>query len=346
MASPPPGLKILQIASSLFDWGGIERYVLYLGEGLRQRGHSVEVVCPPESPLAQRWAGSIPFAARSKRNPLYFFHYRKLFLAHRPDVIHTHFSPDFLMPALAARSLGIPCVMTRHLAVPWRPAKARQMSRLYSAIVPVSEAARVALLESGVPADKLLLAKAGCPALVTSKEPVGPLRVGSFGRLVKEKGTQVLIQAATNCPEVEFKVYGDGPEADSLRREAPANVEFLGQIPDVADAMGACHAIAIPSLWAEAFPFAALEAMSLGKPVIASAVGGLPEQVEDGVTGLLFPAGDADALARAIGGLTPERIAALGTRARERHRQEFTVEAFAGRVEAVLRRVVTAKDRQ
>src|SRR5947208_441728 len=100
-------MKILEVASSLREWGGIERYVLYLTQGLTERGHQVEVTCTPGSPLAQRLQSPHHrLALRGKHSLVALGRYVRLLRAGKFDLLHVHFSPDFLMPAYAARLTG------------------------------------------------------------------------------------------------------------------------------------------------------------------------------------------------------------------------------------------------
>jgi glycosyltransferase involved in cell wall biosynthesis len=344
-------LRILQIGSSLYDWGGIERYVAYLAEGLLERGHEVHVACPCSSPLAQRSPGEkIAIPLRFQFSYWLLPKFARMLRRGDYDVAHVHFSPDFVVPLLAARMARVPrVVMTRHVALPWSQTKVRRYESKVHRIVCVSDAVRRALSESGVPEDKLVVAKAGCPA----PEP-GPgaaalrekltedsegLAVGYFGRLVSDKGVQHLVEAAKSFPAgARLHVFGEGPLRAELEAAADGlPVAFHGFVPDVADALAAMDAVAIPSVWAEAFPFAALEAMALAKPIVATRKGGLPEMVEDGKTGLLVPAESAAALAGAVAALCSDRewAKAMGRMAQERHRQEFTLSKFAERMEAV-----------
>ena len=162
-------MRILQVGSGLTGWAGIEKYVVYLSGGLAAKGHDVSVTVAPGSRLAEAVSGGIPLAIRHKLDLAALAAYIRLFRSSRFDVVHTHFNPDFLVPACAAKLAKVPrLVLTRHVALPWPAVKARTYSRLYDRIVPVSEAARKKLLSSGVPAERMRVAKAGCPALVPS----------------------------------------------------------------------------------------------------------------------------------------------------------------------------------
>jgi glycosyltransferase involved in cell wall biosynthesis len=333
-------MKILQVGSSLFDWGGIERYVSYLTTGLRARGHQVEVLCPPGSHLDQRVPSPKQYLAMRRQFDLTKLpSLLRLFRSRPYDVVHIHFAPDFVLPAWAARMTRHPrVIMTRHLVLPWSSAKVRRYARLFDHFIAVSEATKRKLVESGIRGESVSVAKAGCPPLESSCRPVEPFTVGFFGRLVEEKGIGTMLQAAEKT-DARIAIFGDGPLRSDV--EQHSGVDYGGSLTDVTDAMASVHAIVVPSIWQEAFPFAVLEAMSLGKPVIASAVGGLPEMVEHEVTGLLVNPRDAEALAAAIERLrvTPQLVEAMGRAARETHNAHYTVSCMAARIEEVYEKV-------
>jgi glycosyltransferase involved in cell wall biosynthesis len=126
------------------------------------------------------------------------------------------------------------------------------------------------------------------------------------GRLGPQKDVGTLLEALGPVPTVTLAIAGDGPERAALERRAAelgldARVRFLGSVPreTVLRLFGAADASVLPSAW-ENFPHTVVEALAVGCPVIASAVGGVPEVVVDGENGLLVPARDAHALAAAI----------------------------------------------
>lgn len=341
-------MKVLQVASSLYEWGGIERYVVYLAQGLAANDHEVIVACPAKSPIANRYSRTTAIEMRRKIDLRGFAGYLRLFRAHRFDVVHGHFSPDFTLPAYAARMTKQPfTLMTRHLAGRWAPAKARAYARLWNHIIPVSHAVERRLLESGIPASQMTVAKAGVPAPQPTKPryaarqelgiPTDEVAVGSFGRLVPEKGIEVLINGIDGVPGARAYIFGQGPSEATLKERAKGKrVTFRGQVAEVADAMHSMDIVAIPSQWEEAFPYAALEAMALARPIVASRIGGLPEMVEDGVTGRLFTPGDPSSMAEAIQALAPPNP--TGAAGRRRYEAEFTLEHMVSRIEAVYAR--------
>ncbi len=148
----------------------------------------------------------------------------------------------------------------------------------------------------------------------------------TVANLRPEKSHETLLAAAAALlrvyPDLEFQIVGDGPRRRELeelardRRLSP-RVTFLGHRDDVPALLAAADAFVLPSR-SEAFPNGAIEAMAAGLPVVASAVGGLRDLIEDGRTGLLVPTGDPEALSASLRSLihAPERAAALGRAAR------------------------------
>jgi glycosyltransferase involved in cell wall biosynthesis len=116
-------------------------------------------------------------------------------------------------------------------------------------------------------------------------------------------------------------------------------VRFLGRRADVPAILAASDALVLPSLANECLPFAILEAMSAGLPVVGTDVAGIPEEIADGETGYVVPPGDADALAAAIGRLAddPARARAMGEAGRRRAAAEFAVDRMVEQVTEIWR---------
>jgi glycosyltransferase involved in cell wall biosynthesis len=150
-------------------------------------------------------------------------------------------------------------------------------------------------------------------------------------RLVAEKGVPQLLDTAARLPDgVRVRLAGSGRIERQVRDRVAAEglpVDVLGPLPPavVAAELQAAAVAVLPAVWEENCPMAVLEAAAAGVPVVASAIGGIPELVDDGRTGLLVPPGDTAALATALTRLVarPEEAAALGragwARVRERH---------------------------
>ena len=174
----------------------------------------------------------------------------------------------------------------------------------------------------------------------------------AVGRLSKEKAHAVLIEALARAPlagmrDAHLVVAGDGPErrrlADTASRLGLPRVHFVGRQDNVWPYYAAADVVALPSD-SEGSPVALLEAMASRKPIVATRVGGVPEMLDHGVTGLLVPPRDPDALAAALANLLqcPTLAAALAARARAVVEERFTVSARARTLSAVYHRLCRA----
>lgn len=182
--------------------------------------------------------------------------------------------------------------------------------------------------------------------------PWQPPIILCLGRVVPLKGFDLAIRAlrtvVQQVPTVRLWIAGDGPERSRLEQLVAelgfsTAIEFLGWVPpeDVPTLLNATTVVVVPSRWREAFGLVALEAAHMARPVIASAIGGLPEVVADGETGLLVPAEDVPALAQAMLRLLEHHHEAqqMGARARERARHHFSWEHHVEEYVALYRRL-------
>ncbi|MDA9404487.1 hypothetical protein XH79_37870 [Bradyrhizobium sp. CCBAU 45389] len=152
-----------------------------------------------------------------------------------------------------------------------------------------------------------------------------------FGRLSAEKGVETLLQAhAADHGAWRLVIAGTGPLLEEFRRKYPA-AEFRGHLTgtDLARTIAGAALIAVPSEWHENNPLSILEAMAHGKPIVASRIGGIPELVRDGTTGLLFGPGNGSQLSEKIGALLADRDrrAAFGRGARSIVEAEYSLQA-------------------
>jgi glycosyltransferase involved in cell wall biosynthesis len=172
------------------------------------------------------------------------------------------------------------------------------------------------------------------------------------GRLAHEKGLRTLLRAA-ELARVQLLVAGDGPMGSTLRASASRNVTFLGRVrgEEVDGLLRSCRAAVLPSECVENAPMGVLEAMMVGRPVVATRMGGIPEQLRDGVDGLLVRPGDAQALAAALRQLadSPEAADRMGRAAAQRARELFGAERHTRSLldvySSVLRRPVGRPER-
>jgi len=276
--------------------------------------------------------------------------------AFRPDIVHGYLFLANLMAALVARPAG-----ARTLVLSQRCSYEATLSPLVrlvarfsharaDRVIVNSQAAWEEEVAAGFSRDRLVFVPNGVRTEQAAADrttlglPAGPLVI-SVGTLDAVKGHRHLLQAwpavRARVPDAHLALVGDGPERETLPRLADSlsirdSVLFVGFRSPAAPYLAAADVVALPSL-TEGMPNVVLEAMALGRPVVGTRVGGIPELIVDGETGLLVPARDEAALASAIAGLLAddERRKAMGVAARRRTVERFSVAAMAAATEAV-----------
>ena len=167
-----------------------------------------------------------------------------------------------------------------------------------------------------------------------------------LGRLSREKGVETLLQAHEAAGTWDLVIAGTGPLERGLQMRY-RNARFVGQLSGQAlkAAIGGASAIVVPSEWYENCPMSVLEAMAYGKPVVASRIGGIPELVVDGETGVLFEPGDAADLRRHVSRLMGDASlrARMGAAGRIRAERQFSIEKHNANLIETYRSLVTAR---
>lgn len=245
-------------------------------------------------------------------------------LAEVPSVYHAQWYRPICLTGTRVLPDGRPCphragaACLRERCVPaqdwlplaWGLQRFRERKGAFRLIVANSEHVRRALGEWGCEASMVI----PCGVETRPQRPplTGPPMAVFAGRLVREKGAHVLVEAARALPEARFLIAGDGPERMALEAAAGPNVEFAGHLSRDAmeERFAGAWAQAVPSLWQEPFGLTAAEAQMRGTAVVASAVGGLAEVIRHGLTGLAVDAGDVGAWAAALRTLLTNREAA------------------------------------
>lgn len=238
----------------------------------------------------------------------------------RVDLVHTHSSVDAWLGGMAARLARVPVVRTRHVSIPIRRRLNPVYTLLADRIVTSGEAIRRLVIAAGAHPDKVVAIPAGVDLAEFSPSDTGdrirrefglgrPV-IGSIAMFRGSKGHDLLIEAFGHL-RMEFRearllLVGEGIRrqwVESLARERGLNgwVTFTGFREDVPDLLSAMDCFVLASTRTEGVPQSLLQAMAARVPVVASAVGGIPEVIEDGATGLLVPPGDPKVLAAAVG---------------------------------------------
>ena len=166
-----------------------------------------------------------------------------------------------------------------------------------------------------------------------------------YGRITAEKGVKSLIEVMKRLPDVKLKVAGTGPLLDQLTREELPNVEFVGFKSGQELYALVSHAsfVVVPSECEDNNPLTIIEAYSLGKPVVGSAIGGIPEIIEDGKTGFLFEAFSVDSLAESIRKaieVSREDYTAMSRHARAFAEKHFSPDSYYTQLMDIYKRVI------
>lgn len=329
-------LRILHVVDTLAT-GGLERFVTDLAIAQRQAGHAVSVfsVLRCEGFRAELERSGVPVVFGDKRTGFDLGALRRLRSAARAaEVVHSHnFVPNYYAALALA---GTACVLVNTCHNMGTRLSARRLRWLYRAslkrtraVVAVGAQVRERLVSDGtVPVELATLVRNGVPMARfgdargrrdTARAQLGlapeSLVVGCVGRLVALKNHALVIAQLPSLlarfPALRLVLLGDGPLRDALAAQAGAlglgdRVLLAGTRPDVADLLPAFDVFALPSR-TEGLSIALIEACATGLPVVASAVGGNVEIVDDSHTGLLVPADDGPALAGALARLLEDR---------------------------------------
>lgn len=278
----------------------------------------------------------------------------RLFGSTGAAVVHTHNTRALLYAGPAARLAGVRrLVHSRHGQSFGKGTRDRWLrrvgSQLADRVVCVSHDARRLAMAEGIPAGRLRTVWNGIDASrFGSADPAGPGPVVAVGRLSPEKDYPTLVRAvalvARDAPDFRLQLAGGGAcegEIRDLVRSLGVEhvISLLGPVKDIPRLMASGSMFALSSL-TEGISLTILEAMAAGLPVVATAVGGNPEVVADGVTGLLVPAADPRQLADALLALwrDPARRAALGEAGRQRVHEYFDVRRTVARYELIYDR--------
>lgn len=287
----------------------------------------------------------------------------------KPDLVHLHGQFAGSMGQLALQLASRPTSLY-HVqwpsylddAGPWSRLRNQTSElvscRLASAVVAVSETDRAEFIKRGLcRPEKIGVIHNAYSTEIEATASTAPPRdgqvIGFVGRLSDQKGCEYLIRAAPSVlskhPAAKFLLIGDGPERARLELLAQTlgvagAVEFAGYQPQPAELIPNTSLVVIPSIY-DPFPLVTVEAMALGRPVVGSSVGGIPEAVADGETGILVPPRDPHAIAAAIDRLldSPSLLNQMGEAGRRRARERYSPAVIAPQFAQLYRRLLVTK---
>lgn len=357
--------------------GGAEKHVVQLAAELRKRGFEAGIATIfREGVLAEEVKErQIPFVCLGApygwgpRTLIRIFNWLR---SSCPDILHTYLFGFHFFAGFPARVLGVPHVVaSRREIASWQKRRHRFVEDLgnlfVDRVVCCSEAVRVRTLEkeriqpekvltiyNGVDDVRFEAAGNGRQVREEFEIPANAPLVGTVANFAAEKGYPCLLEAARlvleEIPESRFLLVGSGPLEKEIRERAGEigahrQIIFAGARADIPELLAAMDVFALASS-SEGFPNALLEAMSEGKAVVATAVGGIPELVESGQDGMLVPPQDERALARAILSLLKDsgKRRAMGAQAREKIRSQFRLERMINDYEASYLSLIGRKE--
>ena len=334
------------------------------------RGHAVWLALPPRSRIAEaavaRGLPVVPVTWRRPWGALDIPALRRTIRRLGIEVLNTHSSWDAWIGGLAGRlgGTGVRIVRTRHLSTPIPRFRSSRLlyTRLADHVVTTGEAIRRQMVEeNGFPAERITSIVTGLDVASFRPTrdaaavrqalgiPAGVPVVGTVSTVRSWKGHLDLLEAIASLRsrrDVRGLLVGDGPYAEVVRsriRELrlESGVVMPGHREDVADLLSAMDVFAFPSTANEGVPQAVLQAMVLRRPVVASRVGGIPEVVRDGETGVLVPARDPSALARGISRVIEDAPAAERwvEAAAGLVLREYTLEVMLDKMETIYHKV-------
>ncbi|MFZ5448267.1 MAG: glycosyltransferase family 4 protein [Thermodesulfobacteriota bacterium] len=359
-------LSILHTEASL-GWGGQERRILVEALAMRQRGHRLAFACD--------WRGELSRRARQhgfKVTPITFggIHHnftawltlRRLLEAEHPDILNTHSSLDSWVSSLAWRSLRSRplLVRTRHLSTRiknnW---PTRWLYRNPAAIITTGEVTKTLIMERlGVPARRIFSIPTGVELkefipqeknrelLAQINIPANAFVFGSVAVLRSWKGHLYLLEAFHKLIVDGVRAYlllvGEGPYRGVIEEKIAQLglqpwVRLAGFRDQVAPWFALMDVVVLASYANEGVPQSLLQALAMARPVVGTTVGGIPEAIIEGETGLLVPPRDPHALAQVMYRLLVDQDyrRELGHRGRQLVVERFSMEQMAVEVEAV-----------
>ena len=336
---------------------GAATHFVALAQALVESGHDVDAILRPDTLI---WEGLAYSGVRCRagffRNALDPHGYaavRRQIAEARPDWIVGNFGKEYWPLVLIGRALGIPVALFRHRTPPMKRLSAMLLPRLATRFFAVSRHARQAYLDRGIAASRVQVlynpvnatllrpdADAGAAMRASLGLPADAIVLGYVGRVQTGKGVFPLLEAATQAMRREPRLHclwvGDGPDAPDLRARAGADPElgerhhFTGWTNQTADYFRSLSMLAFPSIATETFGRASIEAQACGVPVLASDIGGVPETLSHGESGLLLPLADVPAWRDAILAMCDDATRQrMGAAARDLVLQRFATHVIA-----------------
>jgi glycosyltransferase involved in cell wall biosynthesis len=377
-------LRVVTLVDFLSSYGGAERLALLIATRLDPECFE-SILCvsrwpsshaDPSAPqalklLEETGVRLLPLRRQRKLDPVAWARLERFLRREPVHVLHSHKFGSNVWGTLVGRIAQVPVVIAHEHSWSYEGQALRRVldrqliARGADRFIAVSREDRRRMIEvEGIPAERTLFIPNGVPPPgppsaadvraelgIAANTPV----IGSVGSLYPVKAFDVFLRAAASLlgewPDLQVVIAGVGPERAALEDLAGAlglgtTLRLLGHRTDVPDVLRALD-VAVCSSSSEGCPLSVIEYMQAGLPIVATAVGGIPDLLESGIHGLLVPPRDPQALATALAALLrePARARSMGARARQRQRAEFDIEVLVRRVEDLYRELLRERGR-
>lgn len=365
MTVPPPRrLTVLELDTER-GWRGGERQLLWHAQVLSRLGHRAIIAARPGEPLAQRATALgipvIPVSPAMEFDPLAALALRRVIRREHVDIVHSHTAHGVSLGAMACLGTHAKLVITRHsdfrlrsnLGTRWK------YSRV-DGLIAISSASKNAMVASGLDPEAITIVRGGSDQSM----PIAPANRATLDSLGVRPGAPLVVQvsqlvqhkdpltfvaaidaARSTVPSLKAVLVGDGALRSQVERAVAdrslaENLRVAGYRTDADSLLAAADVVTLSSE-EDALPSVLFDALFCGKALCATSAGGVPEIIEDGVSGLLSPVHDALALGASIARVltTPALAGALSTGARARA-NEFSIERSVARTIAVYERLL------
>jgi glycosyltransferase involved in cell wall biosynthesis len=342
--------RILHSESSR-GWGGQEVRVFAELQWMRERGHWVALAAHPQSEIARRAQEAgltlVPLRFQKALLPVEVMKLAWWLVAHRVEVVNTHSSNDGWLAGLAARLTGRTLLRSRHIEVdyPNRFWSGFAFRTLPHHVITTSRriADRLVAEATGVDLTRFDPAAVKGTLRAELSLPPGTALVGMVSVLRSWKGHATLLEAARRLIDegrkIHFAIAGEGTMRVVLPEQIAKaglaqQVTLLGHRADVPNVLASLDVLVLPSYAHEGIPQIILQAQAMECPVVATRIGGIPEVVAEGATGVLVEPKDGTALARAIAAVLDDKTLAdsLTREGRKQVEQGYSLEAMGERL--------------
>ncbi len=362
-------IRILHVETGMNLYGGALQ-VHYLLRGLKDLGGTENILVAPSG---SRIIHACSDSARTREVPMkgdldlgFTFRLAKIIRKETPDIVHLHSRRGAdVLGGIAARMTGTKCILTRRVDNPEPSLWVSLKYRLFDVVITISDGITEVLEKRGVPREKLTMVHSAVDAARFDvpaerkwfREEFGlsenVCACGTIAQFIHRKGHADLLTAIPRIlkeiPGARFLLFGKGPLGDELRKrvkdlKVEDKVVFAGFREDLERILPCLDILIHPALM-EGLGVSLLQAAAAGVPVVGTRAGGIPEAVEDGVTGLLIQPGNPETIAEAAVRILSDPLLAkkMGEEGKKRVAERFSIEAMARGNLEVYSEIIDAK---